>query len=294
MQRQLADSVGLDLAKRFTKKRWRRPQRMTLPDAHNVVRRKDLVMPVFMELDTSIVRRKSRATVRKIKIAFIVALSAQALVVWLLLSLPLTLAIVVAPAVIYWLGARTAHRSWVLRLFEATPTEDVTATRLTKTLSARAELKSPPQIAVINDPRVDSISFPSTIIITAGVLELESLEMEAVLAREVTRIRDGEAEVNLAWMICSNTAEFASRPGTIFAIPGFLLGPAALMLWPLRHELLPKPPRTEIASALLTSYPPALQRALAVAQPGFGVRNTSKALWLSGAKLKGAKALSEM
>lgn len=167
-----------------------------------------------------------------------------------------------------WKGAR----STVLELSDAEPADEVRHARFFNSAAALSVLTgvAPPELYVVDDPGVNAMATgtkvrDSAVVVTTGLLEnLDVVELEAVLALLFQRIKSEEilAET-LAVPTVGGTAAWGERLDDSPFLQKILMSPMPaverLLAWlhPAESEF-----EVDMASTLITRYPPALASAL--------------------------------
>jgi heat shock protein HtpX len=233
-------------------------------------------------LDADLVTADQHVAVHR-KRAIVVAATFGALVYLIFFALIMSLTVWwaplwVAPVVsllvaaiwigIAWFNAASA----VLDLSEVEPAEGPQAARLINAatgLSGAAGI-SMPDMYVVDDPAINAMatgrdSRNASVVVTSGLLnELDLVELEAVLALVFHRIKTGQiGPETLAVATYGAVAVLGESVDQWMAVQRILLSPMPLIekvlvaLHPADDE-----PIADIASTLITRYPPALASAL--------------------------------
>lgn len=178
--------------------------------------------------------------------------------------------VVVAVAVAWWLDRRAADA--VIRALGARPIEADDEPRLASLVESVCASHgiTEPQLYVVESRAPDAAvagtpDEPRLVVTTGALRQLERLELEALVARELSQFGSG---VHAATLLAS-----LSR----------LMGPLAA---PLRNRLLDdrRLARSDLDGVRMTRYPPALTGVFEKAAAGPGVRDdpATRHLWLIG------------
>jgi heat shock protein HtpX len=216
-------------------------------------------------------------------------------VVWLVIAVAgwTLVGLVLGVVVAIGLAVRTARRgeAFVLRQIRAEPADLVTHARFANLVDGLCSASGVPRPAlyVVDHPALNALATArsprhSSLAATTGLLEgLSRIELEGVVAHELTRIKAGDALVSTvasatagrlpAWCDwafgvvgrgTTSTSGVANDSGGGRAILGWVLaGPALLSAQILRRGLDPERELdADLATARLTRYPPGLLAAL--------------------------------
>ena len=252
--------------RRFGKRRWRRPERMTL-EHPPVVRRKDLGVSEPLPLEPEIARRTSRRHIEILLIAFVALATIEGLVVgvatgigWLLAPAGLAL------AVVYMAVARELGDAWIVRALRARPAAGIRVRRLTQAEADTARTPSP-QVLVVHGDVPNGMTFALRkrwLVTTSACEELDELALEGLIAHEIVHLRDGEASVAALYLVLAGAPDLALRGAGLLTLLSIPLWPASLALRFARAVVLPRDRehRADVAAAMLTRYPPGIIAAL--------------------------------
>lgn len=231
-------------------------------------------------------------------------------------------AVVVAVA----LGAVAAWSAWTgshrvaLALTAARPIADGEQPRLRNTVAGLATTVGIPEPAlwIVDDAAADACAVAQSIdsaalVVTSGLIDdLTLIELEAVLARELSRIRRGEAAVGALAVTCLGGLDVLRAPATGGAGTGGAVttGPVPsptparlalpiLLAAPLTRRLVaagstgPLDPEADLAAVEVTRYPPglaaALEKRMADATPVRGASPVVAHLWMAAAPVDGPR-----
>lgn len=290
------------MANKFTRRRWRRPERMTL-EHPPVIRRKDISAPTLLTLETSLARRASRRRLETLLLVFFGLCAAEGVIVALASGRLILFPIVVGFGVLYFLVAREWGDSWLRRALRARPSEIFRLGRLAASEAQSAGVP-PPDVLVTPGAEPNAISLSlrkRSIVLTSACEELDELALEGMLAHEVIHVRDGEATVASLFVVLSAGPELLIRRAGIGCALALPLLPVALVLRLTRSLLIPidREHRADVAAAMLTRYPPGIVEALDAAGGSSCGLRIADGLWFvprngSGGKQKRAELVAEM
>lgn len=275
---------------RITRKRWRRPQRLTL-DGPVVARRKDLVMPTFMALEPGAVRRTNQRRVRAICVAFTVGALAEGFLLSLI-GLPIVVVVVFALlALAYFLGGRTACSGWMRFAFGATGVTAPEMLNILDGVSSSAKCPNPELLMTVGDaPNALALGISKGwILLTAGSARLDRMQLEAMFGQSLAHIRDGDAAVASTSILLGHGAQFATKvlgaPRGWIALLAIPLWPATLLARFVSARVTPadREHRADVAGALMTRYPPGMVQMLRSAgnEHSASVIRASDKFWLA-------------
>lgn len=251
---------------RFGKRRWRRPERMTL-EGPDVMRRKDLGVSEPMALETELARRTSRRHLEILLVSFAGLAALEGAVIGLAVGYPIigTLTALALAAITFFV-TREFGDAWFIRVLRATPVEGTRTVRLA-TSEARSAGIPAPRVLVSPGGLPNALSFALRrrwIVTTQATEQMDELALEGVLAHEIVHVRDGEATVaSLFVALCAGPELVLRGAGPLPAV-SLLLLPATLVLRLVRPLVTSRDRehRADIAAALLTRYPPGVEEAL--------------------------------
>lgn len=252
------------MAPAFPRKKWRRPQRLTL-EGPPVVRRKDLVAPQVLSLDPARAHRRNRILTWTILTCFLVLAGGQTLLLaWLGVPRPLA-SIVFALAVAYLIAVLAFGDRWSVHILGASRVHAPEMIQLLKGLAQKTGVAIPSlHMAPGEKPNALSGKLGAGwIVITAGSARLSRHELEAMFSHEIVRLRDGEARVSSVFALLGGAPEFLGKalaaPAGFFALLAVPLWPACVALRAFLSGFVPaRDLRTDVAAALITRYPPAM------------------------------------
>ena len=116
--------------RKFGKRRWRRPERMTL-DGPPVARRKDLGVSEPLPLEPELARKASRRHIELLLVTFAACSAAEGALIGLAVGHPIIGACVgIAMAGLYFVIARELGDGWIIKALRAVPVERTRALRL--------------------------------------------------------------------------------------------------------------------------------------------------------------------
>lgn len=173
-----------------------------------------------------------------------------------------------------WVGvAWKSSRSTVLDLSDVEPADERRHARLFNTAAALSATTgvNPPEMYIVDDPAINAMATGSNsrqaaIVVTSGLLEnLEVVEIEAVLSLIFFRIKSEQIVAEtFAVPTVGASVVLAEQMDNVGWLQRVLFAPLPLvervMVWlhPAEAEF-----ETDIASTIITRYPPALASALA-------------------------------
>lgn len=228
------------------------------------------------------------------------------------------LAVVLAAAI----GAVAARAAWTgshrvaLAATGARPIGADDQPRLRNTVSGLAATVGIPEPAlwIVDDDAPDACAIARSIdsaavVVTTGLVSgLTLIELEAVLARELSRVRRGDAAVGALAVTCLGGLAALRAPGATDATPPPTSGPSPsviparlalpiLLAAPLTRRLVavtgdrPLDPEADLAAVEVTRYPPglatALEKRMTDAAPVRGASPVVAHLWMAGPPVEG-------
>lgn len=264
-----------------------------------------------MTLESNLAWQENRRRMAILLSAFI----ALAAVEGLLVGLPLGAWWVAAPAaglalVYLFVGARFGD-GWMRRVLRVEPVSAPSAINLLEGLCREAGIPVPQLVTAAGDaPNALSLGLRRRwLAVTSAALQMNRIELQALLAHEVAHLRDGDAALASAYVLITGAPELCAKalpaPGGFLALLSVPLWPACLIVRTLRRMVfsVDREKRADVVAALLTRYPPGLRRVLqaaAVEQSDSRLR-TSDDFWLAPRRPEGgdglrarAEILSEM
>lgn len=252
--------------KRFTKRRWRRPERMTL-DHGPVARRKDLGVSEPVALESSLARKASRRQIQILLIAFAGACFVQGALIGFIAGHPFIGSVAgLGYGAVYFFLAREFGDQWIRRALGAEPDGGPRVSRLVAAESEAAQIPMP-RVLVVGDENPNAVSFALRrrwIVTTSGCEKMDELELEGLIAHEIIHLRDGDSTVASLFCVLAGAPDLFFRRGGPRLLISIPLWPACLVVRLLRPVVNTKDRehRADVAGALLTRYPPGVVSAL--------------------------------
>jgi Zn-dependent protease with chaperone function len=279
------------MARRFTRRRWRRPQRLTL-EGPPPARRKDLVMPDVLTLEHDLQWHENRRRMGTLLISFLGLALAEGIVVGLLTPvgwLGPPVAFLLALTYIVF-GARFGD-GWMHRVLGAQAVEWPEASNRLQALAGAVKIPAPELLVTPGEaPNGLALGLRRRwIVLTSGSRGLERMELEAVLAHELVHLRDGDAALAAAYVLIAGCADLGTRglrgPAGILALVALPLWPAALAIRAMRGWFFPsdREHRADVCGAMLTRYPPGMHKLLvhAEVEHGSGSLGAADPFWFA-------------
>lgn len=253
------------MASKFTRRRWRRPERMTL-EHPPVTRRKDIGAPTQLVLEPDLARRASRRRLESLLLVFVGLCALEGLLVALATGLWIAVPAVTGLGILYFFLARARGDAWLRRAFD---TGEEVSLRLRRLVASEARAAGVPEPQIIvgtgAEPNALALSLRHrALVVTRGSESVDELVLEGMLAHETVHLRDGEATAASLYLVFAAAPQLLLRgagAGLVLAVP----------LWPVCAAMrlartLAAPPdrehRADVAGALLTRYPPGVADAL--------------------------------
>ncbi len=272
------------MAKKFTRRRWRRPERLTL-EHPPVRRRKDISAPTPLMLEPALARKSSRRRLEALLVVFLVLCALEGLVIAAATGRWLILPAVTGLGVLYFFCARESGDAWLRRAVRARPGASTRMDRLASSEARSANVPAP-DVLVCSDAEPNALALAlrkRTIIVTEPSDGLDELALEGMLAHEVIHLRDGDAAVASLYLVLAGAPELLFRRagiGLLLAVP---LWPAALTMRLGRRIAVPedREHRADVAAAMLTRYPPGIVGALETAGGGAGGLGLADPFWFA-------------
>lgn len=251
-------------------RRWRAPKRMTL-EGPPVARRKDLVVPEVLTLESQDAWRENRGRMAVLLVAFLVLCAGWGGLVGLYggfawLAAPAASGLGFAYLV---LGARYGD-GWMQGVLGAEQPGAEREENVLRGVTATAGVPAPELVvAPGGEPNALALGLRRRwVVITDGAAGLDRLELEALLAHEVAHLRDGDGALAAAFVLLAGAPELGakglrSRAGPL-AFVVLPLWPVCLLLRLAGYVLFPaeREHRADVCGALLTRYPPGMHRLL--------------------------------
>lgn len=279
------------MAPKLTRRRWRRPKRMTL-EGPPPSRRKDIVVPDVLTLEPELAWRQNRTRMAALLAVFLTLSTAEGVAVGLAAGLVvIAVPAAVALALAYLVAGARFGDGWIRAVLGASPLDSPKAANVLEGVCSTAGVTRPELYAGPGEA-TNALAMGLRrrwVLVTPGTTALERVDMEGLLAHEVVHLRDGDAALASAYVLIAGAPELALGALRAGAGPIPLL---AAPLWPacLVVRLLgtffsapDREHRADVAGALMTRYPPGLRNALrraAVEQGGSRLR-TSDAFWFA-------------
>jgi uncharacterized protein YneF (UPF0154 family) len=251
------------MAKKFTRKRWRRPERMTL-EHPQAVRRKGLSVPDLLRLEPALERRTARRRLTAMVATFVTVAVIEGVIVGVAIG-RLWVAALPALVAIAYVGAAFAFGgTWIARAFKAERAKNPRVNRMSRNLAATAGVPAPSVLIVREEvPNAYAIGLHRrAVVTTTGSLNMDDLVVEGMIGQQIVQLRDGDATLSSAYVTLAGMHELLSR--NVMVAPALVVWPAALVVRALR-PLWFTPDfahRADIAGAFLTRYPPGIATAL--------------------------------
>lgn len=257
------------MARKFTRKRWRRPQRLTL-EGPFVVRRKDVVVPDVLVLDPTEAWRSNRRRMAALLVGFLALSGLEGFIVTLAGAPWFVVPGAAALAFAYLIAGARFGDGWMRRALRARPRDLPEVTNMLEGVAVRAGVP-PPELYVSSGEAPNGIALGLRrrwVLVSSATTGLGRLELEGILAHEVAHLRDGDSALASAYVLIGGSMELAVKAA---AAPGGPLAWLALPLWPVcvvvrasRPFLFPadREHRADVVGALLTRYPPGMRSAL--------------------------------
>lgn len=279
---------------RFGKRRWRRPDRMML-EGPDTVRRKDLGVSEPMALEPELARRTSRRQLEILLLSFFVLAGLEGALFGLFIRHPVIGAVTgVSLAAAYFFVAREFGDAWFIRVLRAKPVDGTRTLRLAASEARSARIAAPNVLVSPGDvPNALSFALRRRWIVTTQAAEqLDELALEGMLAHEIVHLRDGEATVASLFVALCAGPELVLRGAGVLPALSLPLWPSLLALRLVRPVVTSKDRehRADIAAALLTRYPPAIEGALRGAGGGSAGLPLLDPFWFVG---RGGDAVAE-
>jgi len=289
------------MARKFGRRRWRRPERMTLehPVSH---RRKNLGPPDILTLEPDLERRVSLRRARAMTAVYLLVAIAEGVVIGVLLHMALVLVLFAGLALVYVAVLRSYGGKLLVRALRAEPARNPRLNRYARFLAEMNSIPAPDVLIVRSDrPNAFAVGIsPYAVVATTGSLNIEDLTLEAIIAHEIAHLRDGDATLSSLYVGLTSAPELIGRGGALaplLAVVALLLLPAALLIRALRSTWFTSDyeHRADVVAALLTRYPPGVASALRLAEGAKGPGpSAATAFWFAPASEKRALLIEEM
>lgn len=256
------------MASKFTRRRWRRPERMTL-EHPPVMRRKDIGAPTPLVLEPAIARRASRRRLETLLMLFLGLCALEGVILAAIFGRWALVPIITGVGVAYFFVAREWGDTWLRRALKTTTDVPERLRRLAVAQATAAGLPAPEiRIGPGAEPNAIALSLRKrTIVITKGCAEVDELVLEAVFAHEVIHLRDGEATAAALYLTLAASPSLLMRGAGLMSVLGLPVWPACLVLRLARSIVFAsdREHRADVGAAMLTRYPPGLVEALRLA-----------------------------
>ncbi len=272
------------MGKRFSKRRWRRPERMLLDADAAVARRKDLGAAEPVGVETELGRATSARAISVLLGTFIVLAAIEGLIVGLVARVVLiAVPVFVLYAVVYFVVAREFGDGWLVRALRAKPTDSSRLDRLIES-EARTAGVAPPRLLMTAASAPNAFSFALRrrwVVVTSPSVDEDELALEAMFAHEIIHLRDGDASVVALYIVLASSPELVLRRAGLLALLSVPLWPVAIALRVVRRSAFAadREHRADVAAAMLTRYPPGMATALTVAGGGSSGLRSADAFW---------------
>lgn len=284
------------MARKFTRRRWRRPERMTL-EAPSASRRKNLGPPDILTLETDLERQAARRRASALVSVYVVVAAIEGLVIGIPLRMIWLAPCFVVLAILYVAFVRAFGGRMLAKTLGAEAARNPRLNRYGHNLAVATGMAEPNVLIVRSDrPNAFAIGLaPHAVVATTGSLNIEDLTLEGLMAHAVVRIRDGDAALSSLYIALAGLdvlkANALTAPAAIVLLPAGLVIRALRRLWFPRDDKH----RADVAAAMLTRYPPGVSTALRAAQgdkpPGPAV---GAAFWFAPTDDERARLIDEM
>jgi len=271
------------MAQQFRKRRWRRPERLTL-EHPPVVRRKDLGASEPVVIEPDLARKASRRRIEILLVAFVVLCALEGFAVGLLFDAPIAgPAIGAGYAVFYFFLGREFGDGWLVRACKAKPLDSSRIARLV-TGEARGAAIPAPRLLLAPGSAPNAFSFALRrrwLVVTEGTDTGDELVLEGMFAHEVIHLRDGDASVAGLYVVLAGAPELVMRGAGALAFLSIPIWPVSLAMRMTAGVAMPedREVRADVAGALLTRYPPGVAEALRKAGGDPSPLRISDAFW---------------
>jgi len=272
------------MGKRFSKKRWRRPERMLLDADAAVVRRKDLGASEPVAVESELARKTSGRAIVILLSGFIGLAAIEGVIVGLIGQVVVfAVPAFVVYGFVFFVVAREFGDGWLVRALRAKPADSARLDRLLSS-EARTAGVSVPRLLLTAAAAPNAFSFALRrrwIIVTSPSVDSDELALEAMFAHEIIHLRDGDASVSALFIVLAASPELVLRRAGGLALLSIPLWPAALMLRLLRRFAFEpdREHRADVAAAMMTRYPPGMAAALRGAGGGSSGLRSADPFW---------------
>lgn len=283
------------MGKRFSKKRWRRPERMLLDEDVPVVRRKDLGASEPIAIEPELARKISHRAIVILLGAFVILSAVEGFVVGFVTRIGWYVGpVFVVYAVLFFVLARELGDGWLVRALRAKPAESPRLERLIASESRTAGVPVPRLlVSAASAPNAFSFALRRRwVVVTSPSVDEDELTLEGMFAHEIIHIRDGDASVSALYIVLAASPELVLRRAGALALLSIPLWPAAFALRALRGVAFAadREQRADIAAAMLTRYPPGMAAALRSAGGGSSGLRSADPFWFVPRGSDGAEA----
>lgn len=288
------------MARKFTRKRWRRPERMTL-EHPPVMRRKDIGAPDMLTLETELERQTTRKRAATMIAVYVLVAAIEGVVVGLVAGMLWLAAVFAALAIAYVAVLRGTGGRLIARAVGAETARNPRINRYVQHLAKQAAMPVPEALVVRGDrPNAVAIGLePRAVVVTTGSLNLEDLTLEALIAHEIVHVRDEDAYLASLYVALVAPHQLIPQNGAIavlLAPVAVLLAPAAIAIAAARSLLFPPDyeHRADVAAALLTQYPPGVASGLRRAKGTPPGPRAAARFWFAPVSDERAELIEEM
>lgn len=267
-----------------------------------MTRRKDIGAPDQLMLEPELERRDTRRKLTSMLAMFVVVSALEGLAVGWPMGLPWLAVVTAALAVAYVGAARRLGGAWIRRALAAEAARNPRLNRLVRSVSKAAGIGDCAAL-ITRGEGINAFAVglgPPAVVATTGSLNVDDLVLEGVVAQAAVRIRDGDAALQSTYVALAGGPQLlrrnlATAHGPVL-LAGLVLWPAALVVRAARPALFAPGDlhRADIAAALLTRYPPGIERALRDAKPPPPLLGCAEPFWFSSGAEPRADLVGEM
>lgn len=259
-------------AKGFQRKRWRRPQRLTL-EGPPPARRKDVTVPQLMTLEPPLVWHDNRRRMAVLLLGFTGLSAVEGLLAGLAAGAPWVFAPAAGLAVAYIVVGARFGDGWMRTVLRAAPCDAPATANVLGGLAREAAVPVPELLQVPGEaPNAISLGLRRRwVCLTDGAYAMGRLEQEALLAHELIHLSRGDAALASAFVLIGGAPELATKalraPAGVLALLSVPLWPACLLVRIVGRWLIPdvREHRADVCGAMLTRYPPGMRKFLRAA-----------------------------
>lgn len=283
------------MGKRFSKKRWRRPERMLLDADAQVVRRKDLGSQEPIAVEPELARKTSRRAIEIVLISFMVFGAIEGVVVGVVARVLLYAVPAFALySFLFFITAREFGDGWLVRALRAKPASSPRLERLIASEARTAGVPAP-RLLISAASAPNALSFALRrrwVVVTSPSIDEDELALEAMFAHEIIHLRDGDSSVAALYLVLAASPELVVRGAGALALLSLPLWPAAFALRLIRSFAFPedREHRADVAAAMMTRYPPGMAAALANAGGGSSGLRSADPFWFVPRGADGSQA----